>query len=91
MAAQCDSSGKDELKTQFITREGTYKLMTLGEYSRPNRVGFNAQANTPVKVSFVHLPDPCGNGDRICLNVGRELYVYMYKGVKKVSLGFRCI
>jgi hypothetical protein len=34
--ANCD----DELKTQFLTREGIYRLMTLSEYSRPNRVGY---------------------------------------------------
>lgn len=90
MAVQCDGGGKDELKTQFMTREGVYKLMTLSEYSRPNRVGFNAQGNTPVKVSFVTVPDPSGNGDRICFNVGRELYVYVYKGVKKVRLYVTC-
>ena len=63
-AANCD----DELKTQFMTREGTYRLMTLSEYSRPNRVGYanTAQGGTassgcpggPVKVSFVSLPKP---------------------------------
>lgn len=85
MAAQVDSGGKDELKTQFITREGTYRLMTLSEYSRPNRVGYtNSQGSTSVRVSFVTLPDASGNGERICFNFGRELYVYMYKGVKKV-------
>ena len=45
--------GRDELKTQFMTREGTYHLMTLAEYSRPNRVGYANQAancNAPVKV-----------------------------------------
>ena len=63
--ATCD----DELKTQFMTREGTYRLMTLSEYSRPNRVGYanTAQGGTaagggcpggPVKVSFVSLPKP---------------------------------
>ena len=49
-----DSGGaRDELKTQFMTREGTYHLMTLAEYSRPNRVGYANQAancNAPVKV-----------------------------------------
>ena len=30
----------EELKTQFMTREGIYRLMTLSEYSRPNRVGY---------------------------------------------------
>lgn len=88
MAVSVEGGGKDELKTQFVTREGTYKLMTLSEYSRPNRVGYsNMQANTSVRVSFVTLPDPTGNGDRICFNVGRELYVFIYKGVKKVLIG----
>ena len=63
-AANCD----DELKTQFMTREGTYRLMTLSEYSRPNRVGYANAAQGggtsagcpggPVKVSFVSLPKP---------------------------------
>lgn len=80
-----DGGDPDELKTQFYTREGTYRLMTLSEYSRPNRVGYtNTQGNASVRVSFVNLPDPSGNGDRICFNFGRELYVYVYKGVKKV-------
>lgn len=81
--------GKEDIKTQFITREGTYKLMTSAEYSRPNRVGYTPQANTPVKVSFVSIPDSTGHGDRICFNVGRELFVYAYKGVKKVIIDRR--
>uniref|UniRef100_T1IPY7 Uncharacterized protein n=1 Tax=Strigamia maritima TaxID=126957 RepID=T1IPY7_STRMM len=85
MAVQYEGGGKDELKTHFQIREGTYKLMTLSEYSRPNRVGYNTQATTPVKVSFVTIPDQSGNGDRICFNVGRELYIYMYKGVRKAA------
>ena len=46
--------GREELKTQFLTREGTYQLMSLAEYTRPNRLGYNSQpvnCNTPVKVS----------------------------------------
>ena len=80
---------KDELKTQFMTREGTYHLMTLAEYSRPNRVGYaNAAANTsaPVKVSFFSngASSPGGSGpeggEKIAFNYGRELFVYPYKG-----------
>lgn len=85
MAVPMDSGGND-VKTQFITREGTYRLMTLSEYSRPNRVGYtNNQGSSQVRVSFVSLPDPAGNGDRLCFNYGKELYVYVYKGVKKVG------
>ena len=53
---------REELKTQFMTREGTYHLMALAEYTRPNRVGYNnqpANGSVPVKVSpcwFLPLP-----------------------------------
>lgn len=81
-------TGKEDLpKTQFNTREGSYELMASAEYSRPPRVGYTTQSNTPVKVSFVTLPDGSGlTSDRICFNVGRELFIYNYKGVKKVGI-----
>jgi len=80
--------GRDELKTQFMTREGTYHLMTLAEYSRPNRVGYANQAancNAPVKVSFVNSGTGENGGEKIAFNYGRELFVYPYKGVKKAA------
>jgi len=91
MATQNEGGGKDEIKTQFMTREGIYKLMTLSEYSRPTRGAFNGQGNTPVKVSFITLNDQSGTGDRICFNIGKELYFYVYKGVRKVSQSFSTI
>lgn len=71
------SSLAAEIKTQFCTREGEYHLLPLCEYGRPNRTGYNTQANTPVKVSFIQ--------DKICYNVGRELYIFNYKGVHKAA------
>lgn len=76
----------NEIKTQFTTREGVYKLLAHSEYSRPNRVPFNAQGSSPVAVSFVDVDDQSGNGARVCFNVGRELYFYIYKGVRKVLI-----
>ncbi|XP_017131493.1 WD repeat-containing protein 20 [Drosophila elegans] len=59
MANQLDTSVKDDLKTQFVTREGTYRLLTLSEYSRPNRVGYSSNQSSPqVRVSMVTLPSP---------------------------------
>ncbi|KAI7804365.1 WD repeat-containing protein 20 [Triplophysa rosa] len=86
MAAE-GGGGKEmnEIKSQFSTREGAYKLLTHSEYSRPNRVPFNSQGSNPVRVSFVNVNDQSGNGDRICFNVGRELYFYIYKGVRKAA------
>lgn len=97
MAVQSDSGGKDEVKTQFATREGTYRLMTLSEYSRPNRVGYTGgPGSAQVRVSLVSLPPsrselgvdtpPSGPEDRICFNHGKELFVYVYRGIKKVRI-----
>ncbi|XP_034017627.1 WD repeat-containing protein 20 [Thalassophryne amazonica] len=85
MAAEGGGKEMNEIKTQFTTREGVYKLLSHSEYSRPNRVPFNSQGSHPVKVSFVNVNDQSGNGDRICFNVGRELYFYIYKGVRKAA------
>ncbi|CAB1334893.1 unnamed protein product [Coregonus sp. 'balchen'] len=85
MAAEGGGKEMNEIKTQFTTREGVYKLLTHSEYSRPNRVPFNSQGSNPVKVSFANVNDQSGNGDRICFNVGRELYFYIYKGVRKAA------
>lgn len=129
-------AGKESepIKSSFITREGTYKLMTLSEYSRPNRVPLNpggpsgaTMASAPVRVSFLSIPTSAnlvigsssevlprragGGGtstqawagdpepatetteaseledgeERICFNVGRELYVYQYRGVRNAA------
>lgn len=84
MSMNLDSNCKEQLKTQFVTREGIYKLLALATYSRPNRIGYNLQTNTSVHVSFISYSDSNGNDDRICFNIGRELYVFFYKGTKKV-------
>uniref|UniRef100_A0A8C7Z369 WD repeat domain 20b n=1 Tax=Oryzias sinensis TaxID=183150 RepID=A0A8C7Z369_9TELE len=48
--------------------------------------GGGKEGSNPVKVSFVNVNDQSGNdGERICFNVGRELYFYIYKGVRKAS------
>ncbi|KRZ76618.1 WD repeat-containing protein 20 [Trichinella papuae] len=98
-----DNAAKEEsIKSQFITREGTYKLMTLSEYSRPSRMplnttqGNNVAGSAVVHVSFITLDNGSNNGsssndecedckEKICFNVGRELYVYNYAGVAKAA------
>ncbi|XP_037948533.1 WD repeat-containing protein 20 isoform X1 [Teleopsis dalmanni] len=69
MATQLDPNVKDDLKTQFVTREGTYRLLTLSEYSRPNRVGYtNSQSSPQVRVSIVSLPNPTSGGGNANVN-----------------------
>ena len=74
-----------EIKQHFATKEGCYRLLDLSVYSRPNKVPYNVQQCHPVRVSFVTVKDQGGCNDRIAFNVGRELYFYIYKGVRKVS------
>lgn len=124
----------NEIKSQFRTREGFYKLLTLsdsqqrGGLSRGPTAGAtlgpgtgtgpipgggvgllqgpgaaasgassssNAAANSspagflpPVRVSMVKLQpeDPSEESERVCFNIGRELYFYTYTNIKKVSL-----
>ena len=99
MAVQGDVGGtKDEIKTQFTTIEGVYKLLPQCEYSRANRVaGYNnsSSSSPTVRVSFICLPEAnngslnsnssCNDRTKICFNYGRDLYVYTYKGIKKVN------
>lgn len=60
-----ETNGKDDLKTQFVTREGCYRLLNLSEYSRPNRVGYQSNQNSPqVRVSFVSLPANCSSSQQ---------------------------
>uniref|UniRef100_A0A3Q1EFB2 DM1 locus, WD repeat containing n=1 Tax=Acanthochromis polyacanthus TaxID=80966 RepID=A0A3Q1EFB2_9TELE len=124
----------NEIKSQFRTREGFYKLLTLSDSQQrgglprgPSAgatlgpgagpgpipgggVGLlpgpgaaaaaaassssNAAANSspagflpPVRVSMVKLQpeDPSEESERVCFNIGRELYFYTYTNIKKVS------
>ena len=94
MAVQGDVGGtKEEVKTQFTTVEGLYKVVPSSEYSRPNRLAYNnaggVGCSPPVRVSFVCLPQTSSSlsdeRTKICFNYGRELYVYSYRGIRKVS------
>lgn len=100
MAGQGDTGTKEEIKTQFTTVEGVYRLLPPSEYSRPNRVAYSSSSgggSTPaVRVSLVKVPDSAGHDHdrtKICFNYGRELFVYTYRGIKKVrdtGRGGRC-
>ncbi|XP_038673593.1 WD repeat-containing protein 20-like [Scyliorhinus canicula] len=84
MAAEGGGKELNEIKSQFWTREGAYQLLSLSEYSRPNRMPLSAaQGTTPVRVSLVNVREPSAGGQRICFNVGRELYLYLYRGPRK--------
>lgn len=140
--------GREELKSQFSTREGTYRLASAVEFARTTRpLPYVAPTNNtspapgsspPVRISFVtHLesgrlannqngaggssrsspdsphhggedpyfaagsngsasnngsqeesinPDVDTTPHRFCLNIGKELFVYPYMGVRKVTV-----
>lgn len=85
MAMEGVGKEMNEIKTQFTTREGLYKLLPHSVYSRPSRVPFSWQGSSPVRISFVNLTGQSGNGNRLCFNVGQEFYICIYKGVRKAA------
>lgn len=113
----------NEIKSQFRTREGFYKLLTLSDSQQRAGLlprgpsagvtvgpgvttgsipgggagvglvqGPGSAANSspgflpPVRVSMVKLKpeDPGEDSERVCFNIGRELYFYTYTNIKKV-------
>lgn len=118
----------NEIKSQFRTREGFYKLLTLSDSQQrgglprgPGAAGSAAAPGAPgsvggvglvqgpgagaagaagagaggssspagflppVRVSMVKLQpeDPSEESERVCFNIGRELYFYTYTNIKK--------
>ncbi|XP_007234013.3 WD repeat-containing protein 20 [Astyanax mexicanus] len=118
----------NEIKSQFRTREGFYKLLTLSDSQQrgglprgPGGAGTAAAPGAPgtvggvglvqgpgagaagaagagaggssspagflppVRVSMVKLQpeDPSEESERVCFNIGRELYFYTYTNIKK--------
>uniref|UniRef100_A0A7E4VGH9 WD_REPEATS_REGION domain-containing protein n=1 Tax=Panagrellus redivivus TaxID=6233 RepID=A0A7E4VGH9_PANRE len=85
---------REEIKSHFATAEGIYKKMTYGTYSRPSKApivnvtpGVKA-CDCPVSVSFVSCRNEGDeneqynfNPEKMCFNVGRELFVYDYVSV----------
>ncbi|XP_060047893.1 WD repeat-containing protein 20-like [Erinaceus europaeus] len=86
MAMERGGKEMKEMKTQFTTWEGLYKLLLHTEYSRPNLVPFNSQGSNPVHFSFLNLNDQSSKDDRLHFSVGWELYFSIYKGVLKGGL-----
>ncbi|XP_070761768.1 WD repeat-containing protein 20 isoform X3 [Enoplosus armatus] len=79
----------NEIKSQFRTREGFYKLLTLSDSQQrgglPRANSSPAGFLPPVRVSMVKLQpeDPSEESERVCFNIGRELYFYTYTNIKK--------
>ncbi len=100
----------NEIKSQFRTREGFYKLLTLSDSQQraglprgpsagvssagvglvqgPGAANSSPGFLPPVRVSMVKLKpeDPGEDSERVCFNIGRELYFYTYTNIKKVTL-----
>ncbi|XP_065061474.1 WD repeat-containing protein 20-like isoform X1 [Rhopilema esculentum] len=74
---------QNEVKTQFCTKEGCYKLLQLSDYSRPLRPSSGPPNNVPVRLSFVTVKDGTECEDKIAFNIGRDMYFSNFRGIKK--------
>lgn len=75
-----------ELRSEFSTKEGTYKNVKASEHCRPSRQPLFGKELSPVQVSTVSCKDRDGLCEWILFNSGKELYFYPFEGVGKVRL-----
>ena len=83
------TSSAEGFKSQFKTREGTYRNMVDAEHRPIRTPGYSTGSNLPVRVTFVTMPDPMDpmiGRDRICFNVGREIFLCDHNGLKAVRV-----
>lgn len=83
----------NEIKTQFCTKEGLYKALKLSDYSKPIRLANNTPNNVPVRLSFVTIKGSADEEceDKIVFNVGRDMFLYNFRGINKVIIHYDSI
>ena len=74
-----------ELRTEFSTKEGSYKNVKASEHCRPSRQPLFGKELSPVQVSTVACKDKDGVCEFLLFNSGKELYFYPFDGVGQVS------
>jgi hypothetical protein len=82
-----------DILTQWC-REGTYRLMTLAEYSRPSRVGYASQqgaGSAPVKVNRIVTVQGSNPEQKICLSTeGRQRHSSGFEPKAAGDVSSRC-
>lgn len=73
-----------EVRTEFSTKEGSYKNIKASEFCRPSRQPLFGREVSQVQVSFVSCKDRDGLREWVLFNAGKELYFYPFEGVGKV-------
>lgn len=74
-----------EIKTDFHTKEGSYRRVNASEYCRPSRQPLFGKELSPVQISLVSCKCKDGLQEWIVFNSSKELYFYPFEGVGKVS------
>ena len=78
------STSATEIRSDFSTKEGTYRNVKASEHCRPSRQPLFGKELSPVEVSCVSCKDKDGVYEWIAFNSGKELYFYRFEGVGKV-------
>ena len=79
------SASISALRTEFKTKEGTYRNEKALEHCRPTRQPLLGKELSPVNVSFVSCKHKEGLNEWVAFNSAKELYFYPFYGVNKVS------
>ena len=90
MGTELGNHCKEDIRTEFNTREGTYHLASVSEYSKQTKFSASSSSpgssGAPVKLSYVRVTNSDGAlyDELICLNFCKELSVCKYSALRKV-------
>lgn len=85
MALRSSTGLHSDVRSEFSTKEGTYRNVKASEHCRPSRQALFGKELSPVQVSCVSCKGKGGLFEWIVFNSGKELYFYTFQGVGKVS------
>lgn len=87
MAMHSSAGVHPDVRSDFSTKEGTYRNVKASVHCRPSRQPLFGKELSPVQVSCVSCKGKDGLCEWIVFNSGKELYFYPFQGVGKVSKG----
>ena len=86
MASSKYASSHSDVRKEFKTKEGVYRIIKASEHCRPSKQPLFGKELTQVQVSFVSCKDRDGLHEWVLFNSGKELYFYPFEGVGKVRV-----
>ncbi|EDV23652.1 uncharacterized protein TRIADDRAFT_26155 [Trichoplax adhaerens] len=79
MASSSNGNNQEEIKCEFLVKEGRYKVSPLSASYSYQKTTYQTNHGNPVKLSMVTSNCEGGLYGRLVYNYGRELFTFAYK------------